>query len=169
MGFIKTVLILLCSFSLSYAHACSCSNLSIGQRVVSSDIVVVGEVLESKQVCLETVGEHCDGPTVFYVQNTELLKGEGRQSANSEPLGKSTFISHLGNCTFHPQKGQKVLLFGKHIPGTVDTYTTNVCSRNRRIEGPDELSEISDIKTFLELYEDNKALSNHSKSMIFNQ
>lgn len=154
MEFVKTVLILLFIFNVSYAQACSCSKSSLFQRVISSDIVIVGEVLESKQVCLEAVGEHCYGPTVFYIQQTELLKGDNL----SGNLVKATFISNFGNCTFAPQKGQKFLLFGMNIPGTVNTYTTSVCSGNRQMNGTDEIPEINEIKTFMALYEGKQAL-----------
>lgn len=154
MAFVKTFLILLFMFNVSYAQACSCSKLSIFQRVISSDIVIVGDVLESKQVCLETVGEHCYAPTMFYIQQTELLKGDNL----SESLVKSTFISNLGNCTFFPQKGQKFLLFGMNVPGTVNTYTTSVCSGNREINSSNEIPEINEIKTFMALYEGKQAL-----------
>lgn len=168
MGSLKTVFILLFLFDMSYALACSCSNLSIGERVVSSDIVVVGEVLESQKVCLETIGEHCYGPIVFYVQNTELLKSEGWQATESKQLRKSTFISDFGNCTFFPKKGEKWLLFGKLVTGTLDTYTTSVCSGNRKMDDSGEIPQIRQIKTFIQLYQDNKVLNKHSEKEFNN-
>jgi len=168
LEFIKTVFIVLFLFNASYALACSCSNLSIGERVVSSDIVVVGEVLESQKVCLETIGEHCSGPIVFYVQNTDLLKSEGWQATESKSLRKSTFISDFGNCTLFPQKGEKWLLFGKLVAGTLDTYTTSVCSRNRKMDGSGEIPQIKQIKTFMKLYQDNQVLNKHSEKEFNN-
>ena len=168
MEIAKTALILLSLCHLPYAFACSCSNLSIGESVVSSDIVVVGEVLESKQVCLEAIGEHCYGPIVFYVQNTDLLKSEGWQATESEPLRKSTFMSNFGNCTFYPKKGEKWLLFGMLVTGTLDTYTTSACSRNRKMNDSGEIPQIKQIETFIKLYQDNQLLNKHSEQEFNN-
>jgi hypothetical protein len=162
MKFTKTALILLFSFHLPFAQACSCKTFSLGERVIESDIVVVGEVLESKQVCLETIGEHCSGPYVFYVQNTQLLKIETWKERVDKPLGKTVFISNVGNCTFVPQKGEKWLIFGTSLRGA-ESYTTSVCSGNSKVDGSDETPEIKQINTFLKLYKNSEALKEYSE------
>jgi len=154
----RTFFLCVLLFNCSYALACSCSKLSIGQRIVSSDFVIVGQVLESKQVCLETIGEACYGPIIFYIQNSEVLKNDFAYGKQPSQLGKSTFMSFAGNCSFSPQKGQKLLLFGTRVNDTLDTYTTNVCSGNQVVDDSKRSQRISEIRTFLELYKDNSEL-----------
>ena len=148
-------------FNCSYALACSCSNLSIGQRVVKSDIVIVGEVLESKQICLETIGGACYGPIIFYVQNSEVLKNDFAYENKPRQLGKSIFVSSAGNCSFYPQKGQNLLLFGTLVNDTANMYTTNVCSGNQMLKDSAQSQRISEIRTFLNLYKDERELKRH--------
>lgn len=162
MKFTKTAIILLFSFHLPFAQACSCRGESLGEKVMRSDIVVVGEVLERKKVCLETIGEHCLGPNAFYVQNTQLLKIETWKERADKPLGKTVFIAEDGRCDFFAEKGEKFLIFGTSIPGTA-LYTTYGCGTNIKVDGSDDTPEIKQINTFLKLYKNSEALKEYSE------
>lgn len=157
----KTFCLCVLLFNCSYALACSCSKLSVGERVVKSDIVTVGEVLESKQICLETIGGICYGPIIFYVQNSEVLKNDFAYENKPSQLGKSIFMSFAGNCSFYPQKGQNLLLFGTLVSDTANMYTTNVCSGNQMLEDSKQSQRIIEIRTFLDLYKDDSELKRH--------
>lgn len=157
----RTFFLCMLLLNCSYAIACSCSTLSIGQRVVQADIVTVGEVLDSRQICLETIGGICYGPIIFYVQNSDVLKNDFVFGNKPRQLGKSIFMSFAGNCSFYPQKGQNLLLFGTLVNDTSNMYTTNVCSGNQVLEDSVQSQRISEIRTFLDVYKDDSELKKH--------
>jgi len=56
-------------------------------------------------------------------------------------------------------------MFGMNVAGTVNTYTTSVYSRNRKIHGSGDIAEINEIKVFMAIYEGEQVLHNHSNSI----
>ena len=156
----RLIVTIILSLNFSFAYACNCNPLSIGERVVSSDIVTVANVVKANRVCLNSDGDKCYGPVTFVVKNKVVLKGD--QMYESEAL----FISDLGSCSFYlPKVGTKLLIFGKQANYSSDTYTTGWCSGNEVLTKENEKEIISNINTFLDVYHNDQELSIHNKQI----